>query len=57
MVAAQKQQQNAAKRFKGSTATEENNTTVSSAYLQQKSELEAWEGKDKGDDASKWLVR
>lgn len=53
-AAAQKQQQNASKRFK---TEKESTPAASSAYLQQKSELEAREGKDKGDDTSKWLVR
>lgn len=30
---------------------------ASSTYLQQKGELEAMEGRDKGEDSSKWYVR
>jgi len=60
LTATQKQQQhqqqsNIAKRFKPEQETTQ--VSTSSSYLQQKSELEAREGRDKGDDSSKWLVR
>jgi hypothetical protein len=53
----QQQQSNIAKRFKPEQETTQVSSSSTSSYLQQKSELEAREGRDKGDDSSKWLVR
>ena len=55
LAAAAKRQQEKAVLQKRQKVDDKSSAT--SAYLQQKGELEAKEGKDKGDDSSKWYVR
>ena len=56
-AAAKRQQEKAVLQKRQKVDDKLGTTTGASTYLQQKGELEAKEGKDKGDDSSKWYVR
>ena len=56
-AAAKRQQEKAVLQRRQKVDDKSSTTTGASTYLQQKGELEANEGKDKGDDSSKWYVR